>query len=125
GFDSQGNVLISYTDKEIIQPKEITCLCEIKAQDAGRKLLVLQLDNQTACIMGFLERAHIKTSENTAFEFQWNDTQLKLTDAYIELRCGKSLIRMTNKGEIISRGENITSHANQGNKIKGAFIKLN
>ena len=43
----------------------------------------------------------------------------------LTIRCGKSSIMIKKSGKILIKGVEIVSHARQGNRIRGASIKLN
>lgn len=43
----------------------------------------------------------------------------------LELRCGGSAITLTKDGKVVIRGQDVTSRARRGNKIKGATVQIN
>jgi hypothetical protein len=140
GLDGSGRLLFRAEgdpgpSRPVVIGLELSDGALVKAARTGRRALVLEpadgddSDRAPAVLVGLLrERVSAEARDAAPGELEVRvegDTLQLKADREIELRCGKSRLRLRRDGKVVLNGAHILSASTGPQRIKGATIALN
>lgn len=130
--DQKGRPFVDFRGNKIgpVRARSVCGPAETSTSDTRREVLLVfeHGDPTLPIIVGFVREALFPVySPSSAPEVQNKKPRTLTLEAqeYLELKCGKASITLTNDGRAEVSGKEVVSRASRTNKIRGASVQIN
>lgn len=124
-IDEKGRPILRYPNGETLIAQTIIQI-DPSENVINQNALVIFENNESnkPIIIGILKESIWSESTDLSVKDKKGDISLSAKNS-LDLKCGKSQIKLKSNGEVVIKGIEVTTRAAYANKIKGSTVKIN